>query len=217
MGRCRAPHDSRRAPCRRHRPARRAGGGETDIFADGRANRGHIAGTIARGSLNADDTFYRGIEGGQWTTGFPKQLEISEQLVRHGQNRFNIYCAPCHGYDGQGKGAVPQRLAAAGVAWEARNLVAPGGVAITMPNGQLFNTISNGYNTMMGYAQQIPHADRWAIVLYVRALQRSQNATLDEVSPTDAKCQNMAMPSAPSPAPAAPADPAGSAAPTENK
>ena len=194
-----------------------------DMFSDGRANRGEIAGTVARGALNADDTFYRGIEGGQWTTGFPKQLEISEQLVRRGQNRFNIYCAPCHGYDGHGKGAVPQRLAASNIAWEARNLVAAGGVAITMPNGQLFNTISNGYNTMMGYAQQIPHADRWAIVLYVRALQRAQNAAVGEVSPTDQKCQNMAMPSAPSPSaatpPAAPAPAAGSgsAAPTENK
>jgi hypothetical protein len=113
-------------------------------------------------------------------------------------------------------------VAAGGGAWEARNLVAAGSVAITMPNGQLFNTISNGYNTMMGYAQQIPHADRWAIVLYVRALQRAQNASIAEVQPNDAKCQNMAMPSAPS-APAAPATPAapaagsGSGSGTENK
>ncbi|MDQ3337010.1 MAG: DUF3341 domain-containing protein [Myxococcota bacterium] len=203
----------------------------TDLFPDGRANRGEIGGTVARGALKEDDTFYRGIEGGQWTTGFPKELEINEQLVRRGQNRYNIYCATCHGYDGQGKGPVPQRLAASGLTWEARNLVVGGGVAITMPNGQLFNTISNGYNTMMGYAQQIPHADRWAIVLYVRALQRAQNAGIAEVSPSDAKCQNMAMPSAPSaPAPASPgaptgagsagvgsAAPAGSAAPTEKK
>jgi mono/diheme cytochrome c family protein len=190
-----------------------------DIFADGRANRGEIAGTVARGSLNADDTFYRGIENGQWTLGFPKQIEIDEQLVRRGQARYNIYCAPCHGYDGQGKGAVPQRVAAGGAAWDARNLVSAGGVAITMPNGQLFNTISNGYNTMMGYAQQIPHADRWAIVLYVRALQRSQNATLAEVSPNDAKCQNMAMPSAPSAAPPPTTPPAAGSgsATTENK
>jgi mono/diheme cytochrome c family protein len=194
----------------------------SDIFADGRANRGEIAGTVGRNadSLRADDTFYRGIENGQWTTGFPKQLDINEQRVRRGQNRFNIYCTPCHGYDGQGKGAVPQRVAAGGGAWEARNLVAAGSVAITMPNGQLFNTISNGYNTMMGYAQQIPHEDRWAIVLYVRALQRAQNASIAEVQPNDAKCQNMAMPSAPS-APAAPATPAapaaGSGSGTENK
>ena len=191
-----------------------------DIFEDGRANRGSIAGTIARGSLQADDLFYRGIEGGQWTTGFPKQIEVNEQLIRRGQTRYNIYCAPCHGYDGQGKGAVPQRMTAGGGAWDARNLVGAGSVAITMPNGQLFNTISNGYNTMMGYAQQIPHADRWAIVLYVRAMQRAQNASLAELQPNDPKCQNMAMPAAPTaPAPAAPAAPAaGSAAPTtENK
>ena len=58
-----------------------------------------------------------------------------------------------------------------------------GGVVIQMPNGQLFNTISNGYNTMMGYGAQIPHADRWAIVAYVRALERAQNASLDDVPP----------------------------------
>lgn len=156
-----------------------------DLFSDGRANRGEITGTVARGSLNADDTFYRGIErsdsGGAWTTGFPKQLEINDALVKRGQTRYNIYCSACHGFDGRGNGAVPQRVAAGGGAWQARNLVEAGGAAVTMPNGQLFNTISNGFNTMMGYANQIPHADRWAIVLYVRALQRSQNAALDDV------------------------------------
>jgi mono/diheme cytochrome c family protein len=159
-----------------------------DLFADGRENRGEITGTIARGSLNADDLFYRGLErsdsGGQWTTGFPQQIEINDQLMRRGKNRFEIYCSPCHGYDGRGTGAIPQRVAATGGVWLARNLVdASNPVAITMPNGQLFNTISNGYNTMMGYAAQIPHADRWAIVLYVRALQRSQNAALDDIPP----------------------------------
>ncbi len=154
-----------------------------DLFPDGRANRGEITGTIARGSLNADDTFYRGIEAGTWTTGFPKQLEINDALVKRGQGRFNIYCSACHGYDGRGNGAVPQRVALGGGAWQARNLVEPNGAAVMMPNGQLFNTISNGFNTMMGYANQIPHADRWAIVLYVRALQRSQNATLEDVPP----------------------------------
>lgn len=152
-----------------------------DLFADGRANRGELGGTVARGSLNADDTFYRGLENGAWTTGFPKQLEINDTLVKRGQSRFNIYCSACHGYDGRGNGVVPQRVAALGGAWQARNLVEAGGVAIKMPNGQLFNTISNGFNTMMGYAAQIPYADRWAIVLYVRALQRSQNATLEDI------------------------------------
>jgi len=173
-----------------------------DLFGDGRENRGEIAGTIARGSLDADDTFYRGIEhggdGDHWTTAFPRQIEINDQLVRRGKNRFEIYCTPCHGHDGRGMGAVPQRVAAAGGAWLARNLVdASNPVAINMPNGQLFNTISNGYNTMMGYAAQIPHADRWAIVLYVRALQRSQNAALDDVPPDQRT--GMQMPEAPRP------------------
>lgn len=155
-----------------------------DLFADGRANRGELGGTVARGNLNADDLFFRGLErsdsGVAWTLGFPKQLEINDALMKRGQNRYNIYCSACHGYDGRGMGAVPQRVAAAGGAWQARNLV-EAGVSVKMPNGQLFNTISNGYNTMMGYAAQIPHADRWAIVLYVRALQRSQNASLEDV------------------------------------
>jgi mono/diheme cytochrome c family protein len=152
-----------------------------DLFPDGRANRGAIDGTVARGSLNADDTFYRGIENGAWTTGFPKQIEINDAFVKRGQNRYNIYCSACHGFDGRGSGAVPQRVAASGGAWLARNLVDPAGGSVTMPNGQLFNTISNGFNTMMGYANQIPHMDRWAIVLYIRALQRSQNAALEDV------------------------------------
>jgi mono/diheme cytochrome c family protein len=173
-----------------------------DMFADGRANRGELAGTVARGSLNADDLFYRGLErtdsGDQWTTGFPKQLEINEQLMKRGKLRFEIYCTPCHGYDGRGTGAIPQRVAATGGVWLARNLVdASNPVVMNMPNGQLFNTISNGYNTMMGYAAQIPHADRWAIVLYVRALQRSQNAALDDIPPDHRS--GIQMPEAPKP------------------
>jgi mono/diheme cytochrome c family protein len=156
-----------------------------DLFADGRANRGEVAGTVARGQLKTDDEFYRGLaaSGGSWLTGFPKQIEISDATVKRGQNRFNIYCSACHGYDGRGNGVVPQRVAALGGAWQARNLVEAGGPTVMMPNGQLFNTISNGYNTMMGYASQIPHADRWAIVLYVRALQRSQNASREDIPP----------------------------------
>ncbi|MBA3819358.1 MAG: DUF3341 domain-containing protein, partial [Deltaproteobacteria bacterium] len=167
----------------------------SDMFPDGRSNRGQLAGTVARGALHADDTFYRGLEGGTWTTGLPQQLDVSEQLVRRGQGRYNIYCAPCHGYDGRGLGAVPQRVAAGGGNWAARDLVSGGSVVIKMPNGQLFNTISNGYNTMMGYAPQIPPADRWAIVLYVRALQRAHNAT--EADVPAANRNDMQMPQTP--------------------
>lgn len=148
-------------------------------FPDGRANRGAIAGTIARGSLNADDAYYRGLRDGQWITELPASLKVDAKLLDRGQERFNIYCAPCHGYDGQGHGMVPERVKLAGGAWEAANLTTP--ERIKLPNGQLFNTISNGANTMMGYAAQIPVHDRWAILLYVRALQRGQNATAAEI------------------------------------
>ncbi len=152
-------------------------------FADGRANRGQLLGTVARGALKADDAYYRGLSGGQWLTGLPVQVEPTSAVIDRGQERYNIYCAPCHGFDGAGHGIIPERMAMLGGAWEARNLVDRGSVVIKMPNGQLFNTISNGNNTMMGYAAQIPVDDRWAIVLYVRALERSQNAAESELPP----------------------------------
>jgi mono/diheme cytochrome c family protein len=170
-----------------------------DVFEDGRANRGEIPGTVSRGNLPADDLYYRGLEGEagaqKWTTAFPKSypdgraFEVNGELLERGRGRYEIYCTPCHGYDGRGNGMVPERVKLGGGLWQARNLVeAPdakgnGGVVVQMPNGQLFNTISNGYNTMMGYAAQIPHADRWAIVAYVRALQRAQNASQADVPP----------------------------------
>jgi mono/diheme cytochrome c family protein len=167
-----------------------------DMFPDGRENRGEIAGTVPRGWLEEDDLFYRGLEGGDWAKGFPRAYPdgrpfvVDEALLHRGQDRFNIYCTPCHGYDGRGDGMIPERVKASGGAWQARNLVeAPqangaGGVVVQLPNGQVFNTISNGYNTMLGYAAQIPHADRWAIVAYVRALERAQNASADDVPAT---------------------------------
>lgn len=152
-------------------------------FADGRANRGAIPNTVARGELRADDAYYRGLRDGAWLNTLPQQVAVTPELVDRGQERFNIYCAPCHGFDGAGHGIIPERMAKLGGAWEARNLVDKASVAIAMPNGQLFNTISNGNNTMMGYASQIPVEDRWAIILYIRALQRSQNASETELPP----------------------------------
>jgi hypothetical protein len=91
------------------------------LFADGRANRGEVPGTVARGWLAADDVFYRGLErdeeGDRWTLGFPKvypngqQFVVDDQMLARGRNRYDIYCAPCHGYDGRGSGMVPTRAA----------------------------------------------------------------------------------------------------------
>jgi mono/diheme cytochrome c family protein len=181
-----------------------------DMFPDLRCNRGEITGTVARGSLQADPTFYQGLDDGEWTLGFPKldgagnPLVVDETFVRRGQARYNIYCSSCHGFDGRGMGPVPDRLLRVGASWSVRNLVDPAATPARMPNGQLFNTISNGFNTMMGYAQQIPHTDRWAIVAYVRALQRAYNATLADVRAD----KRASMPPPPVPPAAPPAPPA---------
>lgn len=168
-----------------------------DLFQDGRSNRGELDGTVARGWLEQDSTFYLGLTSetnGTWITGFPanypdvpnltpdlrgKPFTVDAKLLKRGQNRFNIYCSPCHGYDGQGQGMVPTRVHESGGNWIARNLVDRAGPIVAIPNGQLFNTITNGAPpSMMGYKAQLPAQDRWAIVAYVRALQRSQLADI---------------------------------------
>ena len=135
--------------------------------------------------------YYRGLtadKGGEWITGPARQDRERAQagrrhLMARGQDRFNIYCSPCHGYDGKGDGMVAQRVKEIGQSLLPRNLVDAKAGVVTMPNGQLYNTISNGFNTMQGYADQIPTHDRWAILLYVRALERSQLAAESDVPP----------------------------------
>jgi mono/diheme cytochrome c family protein len=148
------------------------------MFADDRAMRPPVPGTIAEGHLEDNAHQYRGTRpDGGWATTFP--MPVSEALMRRGQERFNIYCAACHGLVGMGDGMIPQRTTARGKPWLPVSLHE---VSVrSQPVGQLFNTITNGIRTMPSYASQIPVADRWAIVLYVRALQRSRAATLDDV------------------------------------
>lgn len=157
----------------------------SDLFHDGRASRAWVDGTVARGTLQADDHLYRGIVDGQWATTFPDEIELGQRTMERGQNRFAIYCQPCHGADGKGVGMVHQRVASRQL--PQRGWVQPSSLhqeyIVKLPHGQLFNTISNGIRSMPGYAAQIPEVDRWAITLYVRALQRSQNANLNDVPP----------------------------------
>jgi mono/diheme cytochrome c family protein len=158
----------------------------TLLFDNMRASRVPVEGTVARGQLKSDDQFYRGINNGEWTTAFPATFEVSERTMARGKERYTIYCQPCHGSSGKGDGMIHERT----------KQLAPGNRAVwvqptslhqdyvvRLPHGQLFNTISHGIRTMPAYAAQIPEWDRWAIVLYVRALQRSQRANLDDVPP----------------------------------
>ncbi len=160
-----------------------------DLFADGRSQRVQVAGTIARGEANLDTHLYQGVVNDQWAATTPESLPMDAALLARGQERFNIYCTPCHGYSGAGNGAVNQRamelVANAdgpvnGTVWVAAKSLHDATVTI-QPVGQLFNTVTNGVRNMAGYASQIPVADRWAIVAYVKALQRSQNASINDV------------------------------------
>lgn len=156
------------------------------LFADNRAMRMPPAGTVARGNLNEDNHYYRGIVGDSWATSLPPQVEVNDELLRRGQERFAVHCAMCHGLDGYGLSIIDARAA---------ELMASGNAAWTSPVsyhsdqvrsrpvGHLFNTITNGIRSMPPYGPQIDVADRWAVVAYVRALQRSQHATLDDVPP----------------------------------
>jgi len=156
-----------------------------EMFADGRAMRPHPEGTVARGSLNDDPHFYLGMVNGEWATTFPSSLPLNTALLARGEARFNIYCAPCHGESGDGRGQVAVRAADLRNLGTAPTWVDPkpvyDPVTLTRPVGQLFAIISNGINTMPAYAAQIPEDDRWAIVAWVKALQRGQHASWDDL------------------------------------
>ncbi len=134
-------------------------------------------GTVARGELRRRRTIYRGIAGDGWVDDVPGAGDDGA-CSRGGRERFDIFCAPCHGLAGAGDGMVAQRAdAAAGGHLDAAVLAPHRPGPRRGPTGHLFNTITNGIRNMPAYGPQIPVEDRWAIVAYVRALQRSQNAT----------------------------------------
>jgi mono/diheme cytochrome c family protein len=153
---------------------------ENTIFADGRATRDALPGTVAVGHLNEDDHLFRGRTGDAWARTFPAQIDLSEVTMERGKQRYGIFCAPCHGQGGNGDGMVHQRADALGGSW-----VPPTNVnqdyLRNMPVGELFNSITNGVRNMPAYGPQITPEDRWAIILYVRALQRSHQANINDV------------------------------------
>jgi mono/diheme cytochrome c family protein len=154
---------------------------ENPIFADGRADREALPGTVAVGHLNEDDHFFRGRAGGGWARTFPAQVELNDETMARGKARFGIYCTPCHGQAGLGDGMVHKRADALrqGGWIQPTNMTQE--YVRNQPVGELFNTITNGVRNMPAYGPQIPTEDRWAIIMYVRALQRSQAGTLNDV------------------------------------
>jgi mono/diheme cytochrome c family protein len=141
---------------------------EDNFFADGRGARVPPEHTVARGELRADEQFYSGKIGDRLAATFP--LPVTRELLTRGQERFDIYCAVCHGRTGDGNGMIVQRGFPQPPSFHEERLRAA-------PPGHFFDAITRGYGVMYSYAARVSPEDRWAIAAYIRALQLSQHAT----------------------------------------
>lgn len=148
------------------------------IFADGRTQQAPPEGTVAVGFLKEDEAFHTGKTGGMYVGKNPllaeDKLSDLKATLELGQKRFTTYCTPCHGRNGDGKGIVPAKVPT----WSPQNLHEAR--LREYPDGEFFDVISNGRRSMKGYKFQIPERDRWAIVAYIRVLQR-KDATIEDV------------------------------------
>lgn len=160
----------------------------SSLFADGRAMRPPVEGTVARGELHPYPHELPGMIDGAFMKTFPDSVKVTEEFIVRGQNRFAINCAPCHGIDGGGNGPVAIRaIELAEPAW-----VAPLDLASDQVRersiGHLFHTVTSGIRNMPPYGDLISEQDRWAIVAYVRALQRARHAAIEDV-PADKRTE----------------------------
>lgn len=149
---------------------------ENRLFADKRASRPLVAGTVARGDLREDDAYFTGRVDGELVDEFP--MTITEEIIARGENRFNIYCAPCHSKLGDGNGMIVQRGMVQPPSFMDDRLV-------TAPVGHVYDVITNGYGRMFSFNQQLPVRDRWAIVSYVKTLQVAGRGELADVPPAE--------------------------------
>jgi mono/diheme cytochrome c family protein len=149
---------------------------ESTFFADTRSARPVIAGTVARGQLHEDALRYTGKVDNLDATVFP--FVIDEKVLRRGQERFNIYCSPCHARTGEGDGMIVRRGYRRPPSYHSDRLR-------TVPIGHFFDVITNGFGAMPDLAAQVKTDDRWAIAAYIRVLQLSEHATLDDVPPSE--------------------------------
>lgn len=142
------------------------------FFQDGRSARPLVPGTVARGHLEEDDHLHRGKVDGKPAESFP--FDITSQVLERGRERYDIFCAPCHGRVGDGDGMVVQR-----------GMRRPASIHVERlqksPPGYFFDVITNGFGAMVDLSDRLSVEDRWAIVAYVRALQRSQSSRLEDV------------------------------------
>jgi mono/diheme cytochrome c family protein len=162
--------------------------GASAFFADGRADRPPPPGVVSADfgplaqPLHEDDHLYLGKNpDGTWARGFPAGITVDMRLLERGRDRFTVYCTPCHGRVGDGNGITKKYGMVATPSYHDDRLR-------TMAEGEIFNTITNGKNNMNPYADKLTPEDRWAVIAYVRALQRAQTGTVADV-PQDRKAE----------------------------
>jgi mono/diheme cytochrome c family protein len=157
------------------------------LFADRRGMRPPVAGTVARGSLIGDPALELGKTADDvWVEAIP--VDLSMTVLERGRQRYDVFCSPCHGLSGYGDGMVSRRADQLQEGTWTPPTSFHTDLIRERAAGHIYNTIANGIRNMPAYGSQIPVDDRWAIVAYVRALQRSQNATIDDV-PADLQAQ----------------------------
>lgn len=148
------------------------------FFEDGRASRPLLPDTVARGHLDDDALLYTGKSGNAFADVFP--FPVTAEILQRGQERYNIFCSPCHDRAGNGGGMIVQRGYRRPPSYHIDRLR-------QQPAGYFYDVITHGFGAMPNYAQQVSTRDRWAIVAYVRALQLSQHATLADMPPAEAQ------------------------------
>ena len=147
------------------------------FFTNGASSRMLLANTVARGQLREDEQFYTGKVNGQPATEFP--MPITAEVMARGQERFNVFCSPCHGRTGMGNGMIVQRGFRQPPSYHEERLR-------NAPVGYFFDVMTNGFGAMPDYRAQIPAADRWAIAAYIRALQRTSGGGTPAAQPQQA-------------------------------
>jgi mono/diheme cytochrome c family protein len=154
------------------------------LFADGQSARQPVSDTVARGQLSGDTLLTTGTERGGVADRFP--FPVTRDVLVRGRDRFEVYCSPCHGLSGYGDGMVVQRGFIPPPSFHTDALR-------QAPVGHIFQVATEGLGAMPSYAAQVPVRDRWAIVAYVKALQVSQHASVDDL-PADLRQQLESQP-----------------------
>lgn len=155
----------------RYEPLRRS-----HFFDDGSSARMPVPDTVARGHLKADEAFYTGKAKGALVGTLP--FPLTREVLQRGEERFDVFCAPCHDRTGSGDGVIVQRGFRRPPSYHIDRLR-------QAPIGHFFDVMTHGFGSMPDYADQVPPRDRWAIAAYIRALQLSRNATPADVPPQE--------------------------------